>query len=329
MNINKSIINFCSACGSKLNNQVKSGHPVQCAACSKTSYLDPKVAVGGVIINSNNQLLLVKRNIEPNIGKWSFPSGFVDSGEIIEEALVRETIEETGVKINVEKLLGTYSTKDEQIVFIAYLANTKSTKININQEVQEARFFDFANMPKLAFEHDDEIIKQAIKILEGKREDKTSDKIFNISLLQKRGIEAEVLIPLIRNLEKEIGKEPAQQLAKNAIKEIAEKQGKDFSSMIQRDDLDGFQSIQETWSGAGEDITYEIIENNKKEFNFNVTKCRFAEMYKQLGAEDLGYILSCGRDFSLSSGYSEDIQLTRTKTIMEGADFCDFRYHKD
>ena len=329
MNINKTIINFCSACGSKLKNQVKSGHPVKCAKCSKTSYLDPKVAVGGAIINSKNELLLVKRNIAPNIGKWSFPSGFVDSGEILEEALIRETMEETGVKINVEKLLGTYSTKDEQIVFIAYLANTKSTKITINQEVQEARFFNFANLPKLAFEHDEEIIEQTIKNLEDKKENSSPNEIFNISLLQKRGIEAEVLIPLIRNLEKEIGKESAHQLARNAIKAIAEKQGKDFSSIIQRDDLDGFQSIQETWSGAGTDITYEIIENNKKEFNFNVTKCRFAEMYKQLGAEDLGYILSCGRDFSLSSGYSEDIQLNRTKTIMEGADFCDFRYHKD
>ena len=52
-------------------------------------------------------------------------------------------------------------------------------------------------------------------------------------------------------------------------------------------------------------------------------------MYKQLGAEDLGYILSCGRDFSLSSGYSENIHLDRTKTIMEGASFCDFRYRKN
>ncbi len=329
MNINKTVINFCSACGSKLKNQVKSGHPVECSDCLKTSYLDPKVAVGGIITNSKNQLLLVKRNIEPNIGEWSFPSGFVDSGEIIEEALIRETFEETGININVEKLIGTYSTKDEQIVFIAYLANAKSNKITINQEVQDAAFFNFENLPKLAFEHDEEIIQQAIKILEGKNENKVPGEIFNISLLQKRGIEAEVLIPLIRNLEKEIGKKQAHELARNAIKDIAEKQGKDFSSMIQRDDLDGFQSIQETWSGAGTDIIYEVIENNKNEFSFNVTKCRFAEMYKQLGAEDLGYILSCGRDFSLSSGYSENINLNRTKTIMEGKDFCDFRYHKN
>ena len=93
MNINKSIIKFCSACGSKLEAPVKSGKPVKCEKCPKTSYLDPKVAVGGVIINSSKQLLLVKRNIEPNIGKWSFPSGFVDSGEIIEESLKSETLE--------------------------------------------------------------------------------------------------------------------------------------------------------------------------------------------------------------------------------------------
>ena len=96
MNINKSIIKFCSACGSKLKAPVKSGQPIKCEKCPKTSYLDPKVAVGGVIINSSNQLLLVKRNIEPHIGKWSFPSGFVDSGEIIEEALKRMEMDDFG-----------------------------------------------------------------------------------------------------------------------------------------------------------------------------------------------------------------------------------------
>jgi len=57
-----------------------------------------------------------------------------------------------------------------------------------------------------------------------------------------------------------------------------------------------------------------------------VTRCRFAEMYRGMGASDLGFLLSCSRDFSLSEGYSDALHLERTQTIMQGAAFCDFRY---
>ena len=148
----------------------------------------------------------------------------------------------------------------------------------------------------------------------------------SFSLLQQRGIEADVLIPLIRNLEKAIGKEKAHEIARNTVIEIAREQGRRFSELNGRKDLDGFRQIQDTWSGAGSDLEIETIEDSPKRLSFNVTNCRFAQMFKTLGATDLGSIFSCGRDFALSEGYSGDIQFTRTHTIMVGASFCDFRY---
>ena len=326
MKIDKLNIKFCPECGTKLINQVSAGKPNQCQNCNKPIYLDPKVGVGAVIVNDKKQILLVKRNTAPNIGEWSFPAGFMDPGEIIENALKREVLEETQIDIEVKKLIGVYSSKDEQVIFIAFFAHALSKSISISDEVQDAQFFAFNNIPALAFDHDKKIIRKAQDIIENNGQD--NEKIFNLSLLQKRGIEAEVLIPFIRNLEQEIGQDEAHQLARIAIKEIAKKQGKEFSKAILRDDLKGFQTIQETWSGADDDIIYEILNETKDQFNFNVTRCRFAEMYNELGAEDLGYILSCGRDFSLSEGYSDKIQLSRTQTIMQGAKFCDFRYKK-
>jgi hypothetical protein len=148
----------------------------------------------------------------------------------------------------------------------------------------------------------------------------------SITLLQQRGIEAEVFIPLVRRLEKELGQAKAHELAKETIYEMAREQGKQFSKLIQKTDLNGFRTIKDTWSAAGSDLDIEVIKDNDDSFHFNVTGCRFAQLFKSLGSTDLGAIFSCGRDFALSQGYSNDIELTRTQTIMEGASFCDFRY---
>lgn len=70
----------------------------------------------------------------------------------------------------------------------------------------------------------------------------------------------------------------------------------------------------------------EILAQNAEEFSFNVLRCRYAEMYRALGMEKLGGVLSCSRDQALIEGFNPEIELTRTQTIMDGAAFCDFRY---
>ena len=150
-----------------------------------------------------------------------------------------------------------------------------------------------------------------------------------ITLLQRRGIEAEVLIPLIRRLERELGRERAHAVARDAIAAIAREQGRVVHEALQRDDLEGFREVRDSWGGAGGDLTIEPVRTDAEHLDFNVTRCRFAELYERLGARDLGFLLSCSRDFTLSQGYSARLHLRRTQTIMEGALFCDFRYTID
>lgn len=147
-----------------------------------------------------------------------------------------------------------------------------------------------------------------------------------ITLLQRRGIEAEVLIPLIRRLEQEIGTERAHRIARETIESIAREQGHAVAEALQRRDLEGFHHVKDTWSGAGGDLQIDTLREDAEALEFNVTGCRFAEMYQRMGAADLGFILSCSRDFALSEGYSEALHLERRQTIMQGAPFCDFRY---
>lgn len=69
-----------------------------------------------------------------------------------------------------------------------------------------------------------------------------------------------------------------------------------------------------------------MIEQDGERFGFNVTRCRYAEMYRALGIPELGALLSCNRDYALIEGFNPEVALTRTQTIMEGASHCDFRY---
>jgi|GEM_PF-116540 len=147
-----------------------------------------------------------------------------------------------------------------------------------------------------------------------------------LTLLQRRGIEAEVLIPFIRRLELELGAERAHALARETIEAIAREQGADVAQALRREDLDGFTQVRDSWGGADGDLTIEPVRTDASHLDFNVTHCRFADMYQRLGARDLGFVLSCTRDFSLSQGYSLNLKLERTQTIMQGAAHCDFRY---
>jgi hypothetical protein len=70
----------------------------------------------------------------------------------------------------------------------------------------------------------------------------------------------------------------------------------------------------------------DVLEQTDHSYSFNVTRCRYAELYRDLGIPELGKLLSCNRDFSLIEGFNPEIQLTRTQTIMEGASHCDFRF---
>ena len=77
---------------------------------------------------------------------------------------------------------------------------------------------------------------------------------------------------------------------------------------------------------AGDALDYEVIKQTPDAFELNVTGCRYAKFYKELGAPELGFLLTCSADFPMAEGFGPDVQLIRTQTIMQGASHCDFRY---
>ncbi len=112
-----------------------------------------------MLAERRGRLLLVRRNHEPHLGEWSFPSGYVDAGEALEEGAIRETKEETGLDVRIERLLGAYSSRSERVIFIAYAARVTGGRIEVGPECLDVRFFAPDALPPLAFEHDEAIVR--------------------------------------------------------------------------------------------------------------------------------------------------------------------------
>ena len=144
-----------------------------------------------------------------------------------------------------------------------------------------------------------------------------------VGLLNRREIEARLLAPLIAALSAEFGRERVWEIVSKVIQEIALQQGAQLASSMESNDLPHFAMATETWKKDNA-IQTEVLEQTRKKFSFNVYRCRYAEMYAHLGIPELGKMLSCDRDYALIEGFNPDIELTRTQTIMEGADICDF-----
>jgi len=149
---------YCIECGTALQRRMAFGRRrLRCPECGYVYFNDPKVAVG-VLAVRRGRLLLVRRNHDPNKGEWSFPSGYVDAGEVLEEAAIRETKEETGLDVRIGRLLGAYSTAGERVIFLAYTARVTGGRIEVGAECQAVRFFPPDALPDLAFPHDDAIL---------------------------------------------------------------------------------------------------------------------------------------------------------------------------
>ena len=133
-------------------------------------YSDPKVAVAA-IIPMDGGIVLLKRAIEPQLGKWSFPSGYVDRGEKLEKALEREVLEECGLVVDAVRLVGVYSDEGQAVVLVVYHADVVSGKLMAGDETSDARVFRVDAMPELAFEHDDRIVRDWLEGLEMRKLD--------------------------------------------------------------------------------------------------------------------------------------------------------------
>ena len=149
------------------------------------------------------------------------------------------------------------------------------------------------------------------------------DHLNAIGVLKRREIEARLLAPLLEALGAEFGRERVLEITRQTVMQIARQQGAELAESLGGNDLEHFAASLEAWK-KDDAMQIEVLEQTPEKFSFNVHRCRYAEMYQQLGIPELGVLLSCNRDFTFAEGFNPAIHLTRTQTIMEGADRCDF-----
>jgi 8-oxo-dGTP diphosphatase len=161
----RSDFRFCPMCGGALESRsLRDGDPARlvCTACGFVFYLDPKLAVGTIITDEQNRVVLVKRAIEPGYGKWVFPGGYVDRGEEVRAAAVREAREETGLEVRLDRLINIYSYTGRVPVIVVYSATMMGGCLGCDDEGLEARFFEPETIPweELAFRSTREALQE-------------------------------------------------------------------------------------------------------------------------------------------------------------------------
>jgi 8-oxo-dGTP diphosphatase len=160
---------FCPVCGGALDARVlKVTEPKRLvctsSACGFIFYLDPKIAVG-TIISMRGGVVLVRRAIEPGYGKWVFPGGYVDRGEEITLAAIREAREESGLDVRIDQLLNIYSYAGRTPIVVVYAATYVGGELAVDEEGLEARSFEPSAIPwdDLAFRSTREALRDYLR----------------------------------------------------------------------------------------------------------------------------------------------------------------------
>jgi L-2-amino-thiazoline-4-carboxylic acid hydrolase len=149
----------------------------------------------------------------------------------------------------------------------------------------------------------------------------------DIPVLTKRRLQAEVIGPIFAEMAEALGQAQAAAILGSAIRKAAIAEGKAFAKKSPggQTSLADFIKLYELWTADGA-LEVEVLQATDKAFDFDVTRCRYAETYREMGLEDIGHLLSCNRDGMFCEGYDPRIKLDRAQTIMEGHTRCTFRY---
>lgn len=145
-----------------------------------------------------------------------------------------------------------------------------------------------------------------------------------ITHLERRRIEAAVLVPMIQAMQRELGAARANEIAGQVIVELARRDGERWAAQFGTD-LAALDRVSGVWS-AGGSLEIQPLRRTDRVLEFNVTRCRYAEYFKEIGLPELGALFHCARDFAMVEGFNPGIGLKRTQTLMEGAPYCDFRF---
>jgi len=146
-----------------------------------------------------------------------------------------------------------------------------------------------------------------------------------IPFIEQIKAQAQVLVPLIKAFEAELGTDRARAIARNALAGWM----RDFYAQM-RADIDN--PIDLIAAGlplfADQALEYDVVQQTPDAFDFNVKRCAYAEFYKTLDEPDLGFLFVCDLDRAMAEGIGDDVDFQRSQTIMQGADHCDFRYRR-
>lgn len=149
---------FCPSCAGRLHLREVSGtERPMCPQCQRIIYYDPKVAAIA-LVERGGKVLLVRRGNQPGYGRWSMPGGYVDRGEVVERAAVREVMEETGLEVEIEQLIGLFSEPGHPVLVAAFAMREVGGLLVAGQEALDVGFFSRDRLPEMAFPNDQLIL---------------------------------------------------------------------------------------------------------------------------------------------------------------------------
>ena len=150
------------------------------------------------------------------------------------------------------------------------------------------------------------------------------DSIKQVNILARREIEALIAEPIIKAFGKRLGREETMSILQPVIEDLAYQSGQAAAELVGGKSIAHFVKAMEAWS-AGDAYQFEVLKQTDDAYEWNVTHCAYADMYARLGMADLGYHLSCARDFAMVNGFNPNMKMERTMTRMQGDPVCDFR----
>jgi hypothetical protein len=147
-----------------------------------------------------------------------------------------------------------------------------------------------------------------------------------IPMLERRRLEANILKFVYETLKERTSLQEAQAIIGESVRKASIAQGQDMAKQAEGPtSLQSFADLLPLWT-MDDALQMDVLKSTDTALDFNITRCRYAEMYREMGLGDIGHLLSCQRDGTFCEGYDPKLKLERSQTIMQGASHCNFRY---